>query len=60
MTQYFALIQTLADTLQSFLATHIPKNENRMVDVLANFASSAPYPCHVDLSIMEYSSLSHA
>lgn len=58
MALYLALAKVLVSTFKSFLETHVPRNENRMADALANFASSAPYPCHVNLNIMEYSSLS--
>lgn len=53
MAQYLALVQALGDTFQSFSATHIPINENSMVDALTNFVT-------FDRSIIKYSSLSPA
>lgn len=48
MARYLALVKALTShipnlgTFKSFLETHIPNNENHIVDVLANFTSSAP------------------
>ena len=38
----------------------VPRAEKRMVDALANLASSAIYPCHVELSIMDQPSIHNA
>lgn len=59
IARYLSLVKAMIGHFKSFLATHIPSYENHMVDALANFASSAPYPCHVDLNIIEHLSLSN-
>ena len=43
-----------------FIVAQVPRVENRMVDALANLASTAPYPCHVELSIMDHPSICNA
>ena len=36
--------------------SQVPKAENNMVNALANLDLSAPYPCHVELNVLEHSS----
>ena len=37
-----------------FIVAQVPRAENRMAKAIANLASTASYPCHVEFSIMDH------
>ena len=60
MEQYLKLAQSLMDGFTQFIIAQVLRAENRMADALANLASSALYPCHVELSITDHLSIYNA
>ena len=40
-----------------FIVAQVPRSDNRMADALANLASNAWYPCHMELNVMAHPSI---
>ena len=60
MGKYLELAQSLMTEFTRVNVAQIPKSENRMADALVTLASSALYPCHVELTIMTHHSIYNA
>ena len=58
MAQYLALTHSFIAQFTKFIVAQVPRSENKMVDALANLASSALYPYHVELNVLTHSSIS--
>ena len=58
MDQYLALARSLLARFIKFVVAQVSRLENIMVDTLANLASSALYPYHVELNVLTRSSIS--
>ena len=58
IAQYLALTCSLAIRFTNFVVAQVMRSKNIMLDALANIASNALYPCHVELSVLSYSSIS--
>ena len=57
MAQYLAITRSLVVQFTVFLMAQILRSENRMANILANLASSALYPCHMELNVMAHPSI---
>ena len=58
MKQYLKLAQSLIAGFTKSEVAQVPRSENHMVNALANLASSALYPYHMELNIMNHPSIS--
>ena len=53
MIKFFFVAGTFLTSFKHFSISLVPRSENEMADALANFASSVPRACHVDVQVLD-------